>query len=79
MNDNLMVFDRVCEIIEGCGGGAARDITRETAVGDLGLDSLDLLQFILSLEQEFSIELEDVDLRNLQNFGDLCDLIKGRF
>ena len=78
IEDNLMVFDRVCEIVEGCDGVAARYLTREIAVDDLGLDSLDVLQFILSLEQEFSIELEDVDLGNLQNLGDLCDLIEGR-
>ncbi|AEY67419.1 acyl carrier protein [Clostridium sp. BNL1100] len=40
-------------------------------VGDLGLDSMDLVDLVIDLEDEFGVEINDRDLWNIQTFGDI--------
>ena len=39
-------------------------------IGDLGLDSLTMVEFLAELEREFGIQIDDADLTN-ENFGTL--------
>jgi acyl carrier protein len=43
---------------------------------DLGCDSLDIVEIILEVEDEFSIEIPDVDLKNLKSVNDLINYVK---
>ncbi len=45
-------------------------------VDDLGADSLDLVELIMSMEEEFDIEISDEDAENLVTFQDVIDYIK---
>ncbi len=46
---------------------------------DLGIDSLDLLDFILEAEEKFNIKIEDDELLNLNTISDVVALIKTKF
>ncbi len=46
---------------------------------DLGIDSLDLLDFILEAEEKFDIKIEDDELLNLNTISDVVALIKTKF
>jgi len=45
---------------------------------DLGADSLDKTELVMSLEDEFDIELFDVDDNNLHTVKQVCDYIEGK-
>lgn len=49
-----------------------------TLRGDLDLDSLDAIEFIMALEDEFMIEIEDVDVEKMITYGDVIDYIEKR-
>ena len=51
-------------------------ITRETnIVDDLGVDSLDIAELLLTLEDEFDISIPEEDIANLKTVGDLVDFM----
>lgn len=51
-------------------------ITRETnIVDDLGVDSLDIAELLLTLEDEFNISIPEEDIANLKTVGDLVDFM----
>jgi acyl carrier protein len=53
-------------------------ITEETSlIDDLGADSLDLLQLITAIEDEFDIQVADEDFESIQTIGDALDQIIG--
>ena len=51
-------------------------ITNEHTLEDLGADSLDSVEIVLAIEQEFEIEIEDNEFDELQNFGKLVEYVE---
>ncbi len=47
-------------------------------VDDLGIDSLDLAQIILSAESEFDVDLEDDMIENVKTVGDALEMLRSR-
>lgn len=45
-------------------------------VEDLGADSLDVVELIMSFEDEFGVSLPDEDVAKLKTVGDIIDYIK---
>ncbi|HBL06103.1 MAG TPA: acyl carrier protein [Clostridium sp.] len=55
------------------------DITMGSGfVDDLGADSLDLVELIMALEEEFDMEIPDEDAEKITSVGDVVDYIKAR-
>ncbi|WP_346928412.1 acyl carrier protein [Clostridium sp.] len=55
------------------------DITMDSGfVDDLGADSLDLVELIMALEEEFDLEIPDEDAEKITIVGDVVDYIKSR-
>ncbi len=50
-------------------------ITEDTTIEDLGADSLDLVEAIMTIEDEFGIEIDDEDVKNLKTVGDIMNYI----
>ena len=46
---------------------------------DLGATSLDMVETIMSLEDEFDIEISDRDAESLKTVGDVIALVKKKF
>lgn len=59
-------------------GDAARPIAFDTTLRDLGVDSLDLAVFLMSVEEAFEIEVEPAALEGIRTFGDLVGYVAGR-
>jgi acyl carrier protein len=76
------VFERVRKIISEQLGVEESEITPETSfVDDLNADSLDLVELIMSLEEEFSkegksIEISDEDAEKIATVQDAVNYIK---
>lgn len=50
-------------------------VTVETTLEDLGADSLDLVEVIMAIEDEFDVQIKDEDLETLKSVGDLINYI----
>lgn len=72
-----MVFEKVKELIVENMNVEAEKITMETLlVDDLGADSLDAVELIMALEDEFGMEIEDDVAQNIKSVGDLVKYIE---
>lgn len=73
----MSVEERVKEIIvEQLGVDAAQVTERAKFVDDLGADSLDTVELVMALEEEFSLEIPDEDAEKITSVGDAIDYIK---
>lgn len=72
------MFERVVEIIKDqLGTDSDKVITMETSLmKDLEADSLDAVEIIMALEDEFSVEIPDSDAENFANIGDIVKYIE---
>lgn len=50
-------------------------ITMDTTLEDLGADSLDMVEVIMAIEDEFDVQIKDEDLESLKSVKDLIDYI----
>ncbi|SKA92236.1 acyl carrier protein [Caloramator quimbayensis] len=72
-----MIFEKVKERISDILGVDSDDITMDSSfIDDLGADSLDIVELIMALEEEFDIEIPDEDAERIQTVGDVVDYIK---
>ena len=70
-----MVFEKIVAVLkEKLGDDVA--IERETLLRDLGVDSLDVAEILMTLEDEFGIQI-DTDGAKLDTAGDFADLVEG--
>ena len=71
------VFDKIKEIIVEQLGVAENSVTEEASfIDDLGADSLDIVELIMALEEEFDIEIPDTDAEKIFTVGYVVDYIK---
>lgn len=72
-----MVFDKVKEIIANELNVDAEKITMDThLVDDLGADSLDAVELIMALEDEFGLEVDDNAAQSMKYVKDLVKYIE---
>lgn len=69
-----MYFEKIAELIADKIDCPVSDITLETKFSDLGIDSLDLAELAMNLEDEFSITLEMTS--DIATVGDLVKKIE---
>ena len=71
------IFEKVKEIIiEQLGVAEAAVTTEASFIDDLGADSLDIVELIMALEEEFDTEIPDSDAEKIVTVGDVVDYIK---
>lgn len=70
------IFEKVRTIISEQLGVDAEEITLETSFEDLNADSLDIVELIMALEEEFDIEIPDEDAEKLQKVSAVIEYIK---
>ena len=74
-----MVFEKVKSILADQLDADAEAITMETDIAaDLGADSLDVVELIMSLEDEFSLEVPDEQIEGIKTGGDLVNYIQSQ-
>jgi len=68
---------RVSEIIVEQLGVSRDDIETESSfVDDLGADSLDLVEMVMAMEEEFGVEIPEEDSEKLLTFGEAVAYLK---
>ena len=72
-----MEFEKLQQIIAEVLNVEPDEITMDTTfVDDLGADSLDIVELIMALEEEFDIEIPDSDAEKVVTVGDVVEYIK---
>ena len=70
-------FKKVKKIIVEQLGVADTSVTMEASfIDDLGADSLDIVELIMALEEEFDMEIPDEDAEKIVSVSDVVDYIK---
>jgi acyl carrier protein len=71
-------FDRVKAIVvEQLGVDAAQVTPQSKFVEDLGADSLDVVELVMALEEEFDLEIPDEDAEKIATVGEAVKYIEG--
>ena len=72
-----MIFDKIKEIIIEQLGVDESDIQPDTSLTkDLEADSLDAVEIIMAIEEEYDIEIPDEDAEKFANIGDIVEFVK---
>lgn len=70
-------MDKVQEIInEMKAKYEIKDLNLNASLTDLQIDSLDVVEFLLSLEDKYNITFEAEEMQDLKTASDLIELIK---
>ncbi len=73
----MALEDKVKEIIVDQLGVDADEVTPEASfIDDLGADSLDTVELVMALEEEFNMEIPDEDAEKIKTVGDAIEYIK---
>lgn len=71
------VFEKVKAIIVEQLGVAETSVEMDSSfIDDLGADSLDIVELVMALEEEFDMEIPDSDAEKVVTVGDVVEYIK---
>ena len=74
-----MIFDKVKAIILEQFMAYEDSITMQTSfIDDLEADSLDLIELVMAIEEEFGLSIEDQDVGDIKTVGDVVNYISER-
>ena len=74
-----MVFDKVKQILAEQLDADADEMTMDTNIAnDLKADSWYLVELLMSIEDEFDVEIPDEEIENIKTIGNLVDYIQDR-
>lgn len=71
------MFEKVCAMLAEQLGVKESDITPESeVVKDLGADSLDIVELMMALEDEYGTSVPDGEVENLKTVGDIVAMLE---
>ena len=74
-----MVFDKIKDIIVEQLDVEEDAVTMEASITeDLGADSLDVVDLVMSIEESFDVEIPDEEVENIKTVGDIVNYIENK-
>ena len=74
----MSIEERIIKIVAEQLGSGEDEITNESSfIDDLGADSLDTVELVMALEEEFDIEIPDDDAENIATVQAAIDYVTG--
>lgn len=74
--DRSGIFDKIAEVAADVLGVDVAEISDETTFDDLDANSLERLQLVTAIEDEFDLEIDDETLLSLTSVADAVDAIE---
>lgn len=72
-----MIFERIKEILADQLDSDIDAMSIESDIAnDLGADSLDVVELLMAIEDEFEVEIPDEEIENIKTIGDLVKYIE---
>ena len=73
----MSTFEKVKAIVVDQLGVDEADVSMEsTFIDDLGADSLDIVEMLMAVEDEFEVQIPDEEIENMKTVGDVVDYIQ---
>ncbi len=72
----MAVFDKVKAIVVDQLGADEEDVTLNTSFQELNADSLDIVELIMALEEEFNLDIPDEEAEKIRTIGDAVNYIQ---
>ena len=74
-----MVFEKLRDMICDQLDLDPENVTEESLIiEDLGADSLDIVDLVMTIEEEFNVEVPDEEIENIRTVGDVVKFIEAR-
>lgn len=73
-----MVFERVKKVITSQLGIGEEEVLKDTSFEDLGIDSLEIFEIVMALEDEFDIEIPNEDVEDIKTVGAIVNYINSK-
>lgn len=72
------IFERLCIVVSNQLSVSVDKVALESTFADLGADSLDTVELVMAIEEEFGIEIPDDDAAKMSNLGDAVKYINNQ-
>ena len=77
--DNQAILEKIKEVVADKLDADPKDVNESASfVDDLGADSLDVVELIMGLEDEFDIEISDEEAEGIRTVGDAIQFISDK-
>lgn len=70
-----MIFEKLKAIIVDKLSVDENEVTMDSTFEDLGADSLDIVEIVMALEEEFDIEISDDEAEQAKSVGDVVNYL----
>lgn len=75
----MAVEDKIKDLIAEHLGVSMDEVVPEASfIDDLGADSLDIVELVMAIEEEFGLEISDDDAEKIQTIGDAINYVDER-
>jgi len=75
----MALEERVAGIVAEQLGVSREEVVAEASfIDDLGADSLDIVELVMAMEEEFDVEIPDEDAEKIQTIGAAVAYLKGK-
>ena len=75
----MALEERVAEIVVEQLGASRDEVVAEASfIDDLGADSLEIVELVMAMEEEFNLEIPDEDAEKIQTIGAAIAYLKGK-
>lgn len=71
-------FSKISDIVAQKRSIDKKTITMDSTFQELGADSIDLLEIIIQIEEQFGIEINDDDAENMSSMNEVCSYVNER-
>ena len=78
MNENEILEKLKNNIVDQLGVENEQVVPEANFIDDLGADSLDIVELVMAIEEEFDIQIEDADAENIVTVKDVIEYIKNK-
>lgn len=69
-------FEKVCDLISARFEISDMKLSSDTSLEEIGADSIDLVDLVSELEEEFGVSVPDEEFENIKTIGNIADLIE---